>query len=277
MVQGSRALRELPLCGLRRKVDVIVLARVLVQMGDPAFGQRRRRLRRCEKRRGVCQGRLPVLSGRLAVIGEGRVASIVCRNGSCSNSNRSSNVCGWVLLLRLCASCSGSRDGMCSSRGRISSGVCSASSRLCWALLLSWVLGTRVGIDTSIGRRRGRGLHALKVLLQHAHLQVGSRWRLSCRVGVLGEVEGWCLLRRRRVRDHIGALIDHGRPVRLLLVWGLCRCPWPGLWGLLLGRSLSAVLCQPRLSCSARSLKAVECCRSRDACRRIPCLDASSG
>lgn len=43
MADGDWSLREIPLRGLSREVDVVVLARILVEVSDPALGQRRRR------------------------------------------------------------------------------------------------------------------------------------------------------------------------------------------------------------------------------------------
>ncbi len=41
-MHGVRSHGELPLCRLRREMDVVVLARVLIQVGNPALGERRR-------------------------------------------------------------------------------------------------------------------------------------------------------------------------------------------------------------------------------------------
>lgn len=43
MVEWGWSLWELPLRGLGCEVDIIVLARILIQMGNPSLGHRRRR------------------------------------------------------------------------------------------------------------------------------------------------------------------------------------------------------------------------------------------
>lgn len=83
MEDGGRALGEFPLGCLRCEVDVVVLAGVLVEMGNPAFGERRRGLRGGDEGRSVLESALAVLLRLdLVLVGEGWVSGVL-RGSSC--------------------------------------------------------------------------------------------------------------------------------------------------------------------------------------------------
>jgi hypothetical protein len=278
VLNGVRALGELPLSCLASQVNIIVLTRVLIKMGYPSFRQGRRRSRASSCEIWGQGHHLSMLSTGLwsGIIGKCRVTLIMrssCRSKAGGGSSRSSGrSCSHHCLFSWCCRAGGHRG--LSSRSNRSSCRCLIS--LLRPLFLIWIRGSSARVHTGVGWRGRAGAQALEILFQNTDLSgrvdLILCWLLLLLLLLLRRrAADWML--RLRGRNLIHTLV-HSRRTRRSLVWRLCGCPRA-----LRLRRLIAILCQSLRSSGTlnlRSLKTGESCRAGNARCSISGLNAAA-
>lgn len=166
-------LGKLPLSCLGSQVDVVILARVLIEVGNPSLRQRWRRSRAssCEIRRH-CHDLSMLTTGLWpGIICKCRVTLIMrsCGSKACSGGGRG---CGRSCSYHCVFSW---RYGTSGHRGW-SSGNRSSYRRLIsllWPLFLIWIRGSSARIHAGVSWWRRTGAQALEILFQNTDLSWG--------------------------------------------------------------------------------------------------------